>query len=109
MVRLATLVYVITLQTFNLLEFLLERLGQIIALLLEVFILILQVLFDDQPVDVSVASELYDLSRRIGIHRMIEQEHGKLRPPSGRVIEEVFSGDDQYWFGARNVGVRVSH
>ena len=46
-VRLATFIDIITLQTFNLFEFLLERLGQIVALLFDSFIFILQILLDD--------------------------------------------------------------
>jgi hypothetical protein len=63
---------VVVTQTLNLLKVLIEHFSYAVSLLLNLLIFVLDILFDDHPANISVASELENFLRRVWIDGVIE-------------------------------------
>src|SRR5437867_6762916 len=100
---------IVILQTLDLFEFLLQNFGQFVSLLLELFVLVLQVLLDYQPADVVFARQLENFVRRIRVDRVIEKEHRKLWTPARGVIKKIFARNYQDAFFAGNLAFGVTN
>src|SRR5439155_22353001 len=103
------LIDIVVLKTLDLFEFLLQHPGQFVSLLLKLFVLILQILLDDQPADVSCARQLENFVRRIRVDRVIEEEHRKLWTAARGVIKEIFTWNYQDAFVAGNFAFGVTN